>query len=101
MLSDHKFVLDLTPPVCSTFLQSLCTPEELELLICGSPDLDFDALHKTATYDDGYHADHPLIKEFWEIVRNMDNENKKKLLNFVTGGWKAHTCGSLPLTVFS
>lgn len=65
--------------------QSLCTPEELELLICGSPDLDFDALRKAATYDDGYHADHPVMTWFWDFVRVMDNDNKKKLLNFVTG----------------
>jgi ubiquitin-protein ligase E3 A len=70
--------------------QALCVPEELELLICGSPDLDFDGLHKAATYDDGYHPDHRVIAWFWEIVRAMCNDNKKKLLNFVTGMLAAH-----------
>jgi len=31
-------------------------PEELELLICGSPILDFHALRKVAKYEDGYDA---------------------------------------------
>jgi hypothetical protein len=77
------------PQIINT-TQALCVPEELELLICGSPDLDFDGLHKAATYDDGYHPDHKVIAWFWEIVRAMSNDNKKKLLNFVTGMHAAH-----------
>ena len=36
--------------------------EELELLICGSPVLDFEALEKNTEYDNGYSKDHPAIK---------------------------------------
>lgn len=32
----------------------LFQPEELECLICGSTELDFEALQKAAQYDDGY-----------------------------------------------
>ncbi len=40
----------------------LFRPEELELLICGSPVLDFEALEKNTLYDNGYTKDHPVIK---------------------------------------
>lgn len=36
--------------------------EELEQLICGSADLDFNELEKIAVYLDGYHPQHPTIR---------------------------------------
>lgn len=36
-------------------------PEELELLVCGSKILDFDAMEK-ATHYDGYEANDPVIR---------------------------------------
>eukprot|EP01118_Nematostelium_gracile_P014044 TRINITY_DN5399_c0_g1_i1.p1 TRINITY_DN5399_c0_g1~~TRINITY_DN5399_c0_g1_i1.p1 ORF type:complete len:469 (+),score=99.25 TRINITY_DN5399_c0_g1_i1:722-2128(+) len=59
--------------------------EELELLICGSPVLDFDALEKSTIYDSGYTPDHPTIRQFWEVVHSLNLEQKKKLLFFATG----------------
>jgi len=59
--------------------------EELELLICGSPELDFHALQQVTQYEEPYNADHRLIKDFWEIVHDMKLEDKKKLLFFATG----------------
>ena len=38
-----------------------CDPEELRLLICGSPILDFHALEKNAKYDGGYKSSSPTI----------------------------------------
>jgi ubiquitin-protein ligase E3 A len=35
-------------------ITSMFKPEELELLICGSPKLDFAELEKVAIYHDGY-----------------------------------------------
>ena len=37
-------------------------PEELELLICGSRNLDFEALEEVAHYEDGYTRDSSCIK---------------------------------------
>jgi len=59
--------------------------EELQLLICGSPILDFDALEKSTVYDSGYTKDHPVIRNFWEVVHSFTLEQKKKLLFFATG----------------
>ena len=64
----------------------LCSPEELELIICGSltEELDFAALENATEYDDGYHPQHQVIVWFWDIVHGMSLDQKKKLLMFVT-----------------
>jgi len=36
-------------------------PEEVEMLVCGSPTIDMDELRKVTLYD-GYHEDEPIIK---------------------------------------
>jgi len=71
--------------VCAGPALELFMPEELQLLICGSPDLDFTTLEKDTSYDNGYDKDHPTIKNFWEIVHKFSLEEKKKLLFFATG----------------
>uniref|UniRef100_A0A3Q0RH19 HECT-type E3 ubiquitin transferase n=1 Tax=Amphilophus citrinellus TaxID=61819 RepID=A0A3Q0RH19_AMPCI len=43
-------------------LKYLFRPEEVELLICGSRKLDFEALEKTTEYDGGYNRDSQIIK---------------------------------------
>lgn len=57
----------------------------MELLICGSPDLDFEALESNTIYDDGFSADTPVIRYFWEAAHSLSLDDKKKLLFFVTG----------------
>lgn len=59
--------------------------QELELLICGLPHLDFHALETAAVYEGGYTATHPSIKQFWEILHTFTLEQKKSFLGFVTG----------------
>ncbi|KAJ3413109.1 hypothetical protein HDV05_008505 [Chytridiales sp. JEL 0842] len=70
--------------VCGGRALKMCRPEELELLICGTTELDFSALETGATYDDGYDASHQVIKWFWSIVHKMTLDQKRKLLMFVT-----------------
>jgi len=71
--------------VCMSPAFRLFKPEELELLICGDPVLDFEELEKVTIYDNGYHKEHFLIKSFWEIVHSLSLEQRKKLLFFATG----------------
>ena len=40
----------------------LFEPEELELLICGSPNIDFDALEKSTVYEEPLTKEHLLIR---------------------------------------
>ena len=66
-------------------LSKILSPEELELIICGSSNLNFLELKNACIYKDGYNKDSLTIKYFWEIVLDFDEEEKKKLLSFITG----------------
>ncbi|KAF5287693.1 hypothetical protein FQA39_LY15793 [Lamprigera yunnana] len=66
-------------------LQLLFRPEEIELLICGSKNFDFDALEGSTEYDGGYTNESAIIKDFWSIVHSLSIEDKQKLLQFTTG----------------
>eukprot|EP00938_MAST-03A_sp_MAST-3A-sp1_P002957 g2957.t1 len=74
---------------CDSDALKMFRPEELELLICGRPELDFHDLEKGTRYDDGYTKDDPIIKRFWKVVHEMDLERQRKLLTFVTGSDRA------------
>ncbi|KNC49620.1 E3 ubiquitin-protein ligase [Thecamonas trahens ATCC 50062] len=63
---------------------SLFAPSELELLICGSEELDFTALEEVTRYE-GFDDNDPTVRAFWEVVHEFDVEMKKKLLFFTTG----------------
>jgi hypothetical protein len=85
----------------------LFRPMEFQELAIGSSLLDFDALgeliiplkildvlitymifhefvEKSAQYD-GWDQTHDVIKYFWEVVHALSEEDKKKLLHFITG----------------
>jgi len=71
--------------LCDSPAFKMFRAEELELLVCGSPTLDFEELEKVTQYDNGYHKEHRVIRDFWSIVHSMTLEQKKKLLFFSTG----------------
>ncbi|XP_063323861.1 ubiquitin-protein ligase E3A [Pelmatolapia mariae] len=74
-------------------LKYLFRPEEVELLICGSRKLDFEALEKTTEYDGGYSKDSQVIKDFWEVVHSFGEDQKKLFLQFTTGSDRAPVGG--------
>ncbi|KAJ3358534.1 hypothetical protein GGF32_000312 [Allomyces javanicus] len=85
--------------VCGGYALGLCRPEEVEQLLCGQEvDLDMSALEKGCGYDDGYHAAHPTIRDFWSIVHAMDLPHKKMLLEFVTASDRVPLKGLASLT---
>ncbi|CAH3043669.1 unnamed protein product [Pocillopora meandrina] len=71
--------------VCGGEVLTLFRPDELELLICGCPVIDFYELEVAATYEDGYNHSHPTITMLWKVVNEMTLEQKKAFLMFVTG----------------
>jgi len=71
--------------VCGGDTLKLFRYEELELLICGSPELDFTALEEVTRYEDGFSKNARVIREFWSIVHTMTIEEKKKTLIFLHG----------------
>lgn len=66
-------------------LNLLFRPEEVELLVCGSKNFDFNELEKSTEYEGGYTLDTEIIKHFWTIVHGLSLELKRKLLQFTTG----------------
>ncbi|GMH43518.1 hypothetical protein BSKO_11440 [Bryopsis sp. KO-2023] len=73
--------------------------EELELLVCGLPHLDFSKLKSGAKYEGGYHADHKVIQWFWDVLAQMPLEKKKRFLAFTTGCDRAPVGGLSELTL--
>jgi ubiquitin-protein ligase E3 A len=74
-----QMVVDESP------LELLFRPEEIEVLICGSKNFDFDELENSTEYDGGYTNESQIIKDFWSTVHALSLEDKRKLLQFTTG----------------
>jgi ubiquitin-protein ligase E3 A len=71
--------------VCGGVVMGTFHASELQLLVCGSPVLDFDDLEAGTRYEDGYEEDSVEIQNFWSIVREFDEDEKKRMLMFCTG----------------
>jgi len=84
--------------VCGGQVLTLFRPDELELLICGCPVIDFYELEVAATYDEGYSHTHPTITMLWRVVNEMTVEQKKAFLMFVTGSDRVPLKGLVHLT---
>ena len=67
----------------------LFSPEELELLVVGIPELDFDALEKNTKYEGGYDESTQVVRNFWKFVKEASPDDQSKLLMFVTSSTKA------------
>lgn len=67
---------------------------ELELMLCGMQEIDVDDWEKNTIYRH-YQKTSKQIVWFWKFVRDLDNEKRTRLLQFVTG-----TC-RLPVGGFS
>ncbi|CAI5461354.1 unnamed protein product [Closterium sp. Yama58-4] len=87
--------------LCGGRVLKMFQPDELELLICGSPVFDFDELERNARYEDGYTKESPVIKNFWKVVHGLGDAEKRSLLAFVTGCDRAPIKGlaSLPFVI--
>jgi hypothetical protein len=55
-------------------------------VIAGTADIDVSDWRKNTEYRSGYHDGHPVIQWFWlAIEKKFDNEQRLRLLQFVTG----------------
>ncbi|XP_063777972.1 ubiquitin-protein ligase E3C [Pseudophryne corroboree] len=69
--------------------------QEIQVLISGAQvPICLDDLKSFTNYSGGYTADHAVIKIFWRVVENFTDEEKRKLLKFVT------SCSRPPLLGF-
>eukprot|EP00658_Telonema_sp_P-2_P025927 TRINITY_DN20455_c0_g1_i4.p1 TRINITY_DN20455_c0_g1~~TRINITY_DN20455_c0_g1_i4.p1 ORF type:complete len:402 (+),score=132.79 TRINITY_DN20455_c0_g1_i4:172-1377(+) len=58
--------------------------QQLELLMCGMPEIDVKDWRANTHYSGEYHHKHKVITMFWKVVEEMDQEDRSKLLQFVT-----------------
>ncbi|XP_038215420.1 uncharacterized protein LOC119834939 isoform X2 [Zerene cesonia] len=58
---------------------------ELELVIAGAPELDVADWRSNTEYRGGYHDAHPVIVWFWQAIDRFTNEQRLRLVQFVTG----------------
>ena len=65
-------------------LISVFSPTELELLICGLPEVDIEELRLNTEYHQ-YRESDDVIVWLWDVVRGFTREEKAMFLQFVTG----------------
>ncbi|KAA6390409.1 MAG: putative E3 ubiquitin-protein ligase UPL1 [Streblomastix strix] len=68
-------------------------PEDLEELICGESRIDVDDWQKNSKYDPPFSKNHQVIIWFWQIVKEMDDKQRRQLLQFSTGLGGVPSCG--------
>lgn len=71
--------------------------QELDLLMCGIPTIDLDDWMRHTEYLGEYNRlgdKHKVIKWFWEVLMTFSDEEKVRLVQFVTG------CSRLPAQGF-
>lgn len=58
---------------------------ELETLVCGSPNIDVEALKRHTTYSSGLSSGHPVVRNLWKAVQSFSQEERRLFLRFVWG----------------
>ncbi|XP_072180331.1 probable E3 ubiquitin-protein ligase HERC4 [Diadema setosum] len=67
------------PPILSIF-----QPEEFCDVILGER-LDWESLENSTRYELPYHPQHPVIRRFWNVFHQLDEDDKRRYLKFLTG----------------
>ena len=73
---------------------SLLTWQELEIKICGNPEISVEAMKKSARYDSMLNENSPRVKVMWEALEKFNNDDRSRFLRFITGRRR------LPCTIF-
>ncbi|XP_018572832.1 E3 ubiquitin-protein ligase HECW2 isoform X2 [Anoplophora glabripennis] len=76
-------------------LVSVFDARELELVIAGTAEIDLVDWRQNTEYRGGYHDQHPVVVWFWQAIERFSNEQRLRLLQFVTG------TSSIPFEGFS
>ncbi|XP_026135205.1 E3 ubiquitin-protein ligase HECW1-like isoform X2 [Carassius auratus] len=71
--------------VVDSRLVSVFDARELELVIAGTAEIDLNDWRNNTEYRGGYHDGHIVIRWFWGAVDRFNNEQRLRLLQFVTG----------------
>lgn len=66
-------------------LLSIFTSQELELMVCGPPEVDIDILKANTIYGDGVSETTPSVQLFWQVLHDFSQEDRQRYLRFVWG----------------
>lgn len=66
-------------------LVSVFDARELELVIAGTAEIDINDWRQNTEYRGGYHDSHQVIIWYWHVIERFTNEQRLRLLQFVTG----------------
>ncbi|XP_050536005.1 probable E3 ubiquitin-protein ligase HERC4 isoform X1 [Daktulosphaira vitifoliae] len=86
--------------VCGGRVLRLFHSQELMAVVVGNQDYDWHELEKNAQYKNGYTADDPTIKLFWEVFHELEIEHKKKFLLFLTGTDRVPVMGMKAIKIY-
>lgn len=87
-----KGIYDIIPPVWL----SVFDYRELELLICGLPNINIDDWKKNTRYRGVYAQkgpNHRVVKWFWEVVEASSQEQRALILQYCTGTSRVPVAG--------
>ncbi|XP_070685976.1 probable E3 ubiquitin-protein ligase HERC6 [Pempheris klunzingeri] len=71
--------------VCDMDVVEFFQPEELQAVMVGQENYDWEMFKQNTMYEGDYHAGHPNIITFWDAFEKLTAEEKKKFLLFLTG----------------
>jgi len=80
-----RFLLQGIYEVVPLYFLSVFDYMELELLLVGVPEIDVDDWKEHTVYGGDYSKSHKIVDWFWKSVKNLESEQRAKLLQFVTG----------------
>ncbi|XP_060933112.1 probable E3 ubiquitin-protein ligase HERC4 [Limanda limanda] len=80
-------------------LLKVLRPEELQEVLLGKDFCDWEKLKQNTLYGSPYHVDHPNMQMFWEVFDELTEDQKKKLLWFVTGFERLPILGNERMTI--
>lgn len=96
----NKSVASQFTGFCEGFLKvvggrvlELFHPQELQAMVIGNEEYDFNVFENNTLYKGDYYRYHPTIKLFWEVFHEFSLENKKKFLLFLTGNDRVPVLG--------
>lgn len=72
----------------------LLTWQELEMKVCGNPEISVEAMKKSTRYDSSLSEKSQAVKIMWEALEKFSNKDRSRFLRFITGRRR------LPCTIF-
>lgn len=72
---------ELVPPE----LARIFTVPELEMIISGTPEIDVVDMRRHSRYRGGYRAEDKQVRWLWQVIDELSEQDKARLLMFVTG----------------